>query len=184
MYPKLLVQHPTLTVHPLPNLAAHAIELVRDSSTLKHRNADGTDDRGRVSTYAYKCIYAHIVMNEQKRKQVAEACVLVLDTEFFMALCEPVRVAIIRRLVLLGRSDVAAIAEGLPQDRSVVSRHLTMLERVGIAVSEKQGRHVLYDLNGPAIVHRLEEILSVARGLADICCPSGDTAISASKVRS
>ncbi|MGI9382486.1 MAG: ArsR/SmtB family transcription factor [Methyloligellaceae bacterium] len=109
--------------------------------------------------------------DEERRKQAAEACGRVLDTEFFKALCEPVRVAIIRRLILIGRSDVAAIAEGMPQDRSVVSRHLALLERAGIAVSEKEGRHVFYDLDGPAIVRRLEELLAVTRGLADICCP-------------
>ena len=114
--------------------------------------------------------------NEAIRKRAAETCGKVLDTEFFKALCEPVRVAIIRRLIVIGRADVASIAEGMPQDRSVISRHLALLERAGIAVSRKEGRHVHYDLDGPAIVGRLEQLLGAVRGLAVICCPaeSGD----------
>jgi DNA-binding transcriptional ArsR family regulator len=113
---------------------------------------------------------------EKHRKQAADACGRELDTEFFKALCEPVRVAILQKIILTGRADIAAIAEGMPQDRSVISRHLALLERAGIAVSDKQGRHVHYDLDGPAIVQRLERLLTAARALATICCPADATA--------
>ena len=110
--------------------------------------------------------------DKANRKRAAKACERALDTDFFKALCEPVRVSIMRRLIMIGCADVATIAKGLPQDRSVVSRHLAVLERVGIAQSKKQGRHIIYDLDGPAIVSRIETVLDAARSLATICCPT------------
>ena len=107
----------------------------------------------------------------KERKQAAEVCAKAFDTEFFKVLCEPVRIDIIQRLILLGRSDVATIAEGLPQDRSVISRHLSAMERANITTSEKEGRHMCYDLDGPAIVNRIKELYLAAEKLTAICCP-------------
>ena len=67
------------------------------------------------------------------RTAVANACVDILDTEFFRALCEPARIQIFRQLVIKGRSDIGTIAEDLPQDRSVIARHLQQMERAGEA---------------------------------------------------
>ena len=39
----------------------------------------------------------------------------------------------LRQLILLGRADIGAIAARLPQDRSVVARHLHRLAAVQIA---------------------------------------------------
>jgi hypothetical protein len=50
------------------------------------------------------------------RQEAARQCVSVFDTGFFKALCEPARIAALRELILLGRADIAAIAERLPQD--------------------------------------------------------------------
>lgn len=105
------------------------------------------------------------------REEAADACTDVLDTEFFNALCEPVRVQLVRALVRNGRSDIRTLAQAFPQDRSVISRHLQVMERAGLVVSEKIGRHQYFELDGPTIVARVESILSLVRVLAPICCP-------------
>lgn len=105
------------------------------------------------------------------RQQIVDAAIGVLDTPFFKALQEPARVAILRRLMLLGRADVGAIAEGLPQERSVISRHLQVLHEAGIVTQEREGRHRFYQVDGPAIVQRLEAMLRQLKLAAPMCCP-------------
>lgn len=108
------------------------------------------------------------------RREAAKRCVAVFDTRFFKALCEPARIAVLRELILLGRGDIAAIARRLPQDRSVIARHLQQLADANIVKAEKQGRHVFYQIDASAVAKRLESALAITRLLdtamgADIC---------------
>lgn len=107
------------------------------------------------------------------RQQAAKQCVAVFDTTFFKALCEPARIAVLQELVLLGRGDIAAIAERLPQDRSVITRHLQQLAAAHIVTAEKQGRHVFYRVDATAIAKRLESILETTRLLEAAMAASG-----------
>jgi DNA-binding transcriptional ArsR family regulator len=109
--------------------------------------------------------------NTDEYLAVSQALLDVLDTRYFKALCEPTRVEIIRKLITIGACDVSTIAQGLSQDRSVISRHLATLERAGICVSQKIGRRVLYDLDGPYIVTKLTTILDAIKPMADLCHP-------------
>jgi DNA-binding transcriptional ArsR family regulator len=97
------------------------------------------------------------------RHQAARQCVAVFDTGFFKALCEPARIAVLRELILLGRADIAAIANRLPQDRSVIARHLRQLATAQIVKPHKEGRHIFYEIDAPAIAGRLEGILEITR---------------------
>ncbi|MFN3580917.1 MAG: ArsR/SmtB family transcription factor [Pseudomonas sp.] len=105
------------------------------------------------------------------RNQAIEAAIESLDGAFFKALCEPPRVAVLKRVMQLGRADVTEIAAQLPQERSVVSRHLQVLLDAGIVRANKVGRQVFYEVDGPAIVQRLEDILHHTKSLAPLCCP-------------
>jgi DNA-binding transcriptional ArsR family regulator len=95
--------------------------------------------------------------------EAARQCVAVFDTGFFKALCEPARIAALRELILLGRADIAAVAARLPQDRSVVARHLQQLAAVQIVKAKKEGRHVFYEIDATAVAERLESILAITR---------------------
>lgn len=108
------------------------------------------------------------------REDVANACIEILDTGFFKALCEPVRVEILRQLILKGRSDVNTIAEAMPQDRSVIARHLQQMERAGLLHTETQGRHTFYEVDGPGIVSRMSSVTSTLQALVPMCCPPVD----------
>lgn len=105
------------------------------------------------------------------RRAAADRCLEVLDTELFRALCEPARVEVIRRLIVLGRADIAAIAETLPQDRSVVSRHLQVLERAGLVLCSREGRQVFYELDGPTILGKFGALTAALAPLVPLCCP-------------
>lgn len=105
------------------------------------------------------------------RQEAARRCVAVFDTGFFKALCEPARIAVLRELILLGRGDIAAIAARLPQDRSVVARHLQQLAAAHIVTAEKEGRHVFYQIDVAAVAERLEGILAITRLLASAMGP-------------
>ncbi|NNC38398.1 MAG: transcriptional regulator [Acidimicrobiales bacterium] len=105
---------------------------------------------------------------------MAEAASAVLDTKFLKALSDPTRVEILKKLINVGACDISTIAQGLSQDRSVISRHLATLERAHICASTKQGRHVLYDLDGPYIVAKVQSILDAIAAMAELCQPFSD----------
>ena len=105
------------------------------------------------------------------RRTAAARCAGILDSGLFKALCEPVRIDLVRLLIARGRSDLSALAEELPQDTSVISRHLAVLHRAGVVRREKQGRHVYFELDGPELVERLEAIVAQLRRVVPFCCP-------------
>lgn len=105
------------------------------------------------------------------RTDAANACVEIMDTEFFRALCEPARVEIFKQLILKGRSDIGTIAEDLPQDRSVVARHLQVMERAGLLRVQQEGRHTFYEIDGPAMAARIDKLSALVHGLMSFCCP-------------
>ena len=106
------------------------------------------------------------------RAQAINSAMAVLDDPLFKALQEPSRVAVLRQLMLLGRADVGQIAEKLPQERSVISRHLQLLLEAGIVRMERAGRHRIYEVDGPAIMRKFEVILREVGQLAPYCCPA------------
>ncbi len=105
------------------------------------------------------------------RIKAADCCTEVLGTEFLQALCEPSRCAILRELVLKGRSDIRTLASEMPIDRSVISRHLQTMEKAGIVISEKEGRHTFYQVNGPSLIDELDKLTAALKQLKPVCCP-------------
>ena len=104
-------------------------------------------------------------------RTAAQEVASLLDTPFLRALAEPARLEVLKVLLVHGAGDVASIAAHLPQDRSVVSRHLQTLEDAGIVRSTRIGRHRHYALDGAALVSRFELLSSRLRTLAPMCCP-------------
>jgi len=100
-----------------------------------------------------------------------------LDTNFFKAIAEPVRQQIVLILLQEGRLNVQAVASHLVQDRSVVSRHLAFLEHAGFVRSHRIQRFTEYELDGPAIIERLERVLAQLRMAAALCCPPSSNGV-------
>lgn len=112
------------------------------------------------------------IKNKIPKNEAAEALVKALDSRFFKALSEPVRIQILKYLILNGRSDIGAIAKALPQDRSVISRHLQLMYEVGILTCEKETRHMFYEVNGPFFLGKLQNIESQIIKCMPECCPA------------
>jgi DNA-binding transcriptional ArsR family regulator len=107
----------------------------------------------------------------QSATEAAEEIAVLLDTPFLRALAEPARLDLLKVLLIQRSGDVASLAAHLPQDRSVISRHLQMLEEAGIVRSVRTGRHRHYQLEGSALVARFEHLATRVKALAAICCP-------------
>lgn len=93
-----------------------------------------------------------------------------IDSNFIRALAEPVRLDILRLLLIHGASDVSSLAAKLPQDRSVISRHLSTLHKAGILHSHKQGRHVVYEIDGETTVRKAEALTDAMRRCLSLGC--------------
>lgn len=93
-----------------------------------------------------------------------------MDSKFFKSLGEPVRIEILKLLMTKGESDVGALAAMLPQDRSVISRHLANMEEAEIVTARKDGRHVFYSLKGDQFVGRFEDIVKTIKSCVELRC--------------
>jgi len=107
----------------------------------------------------------------QGMPDAACACIDALDSQFMKALAEPARLAILKLLVIHRRMDVGAVARECPQDRSVVLRHLQVLERAGVVHSESVGRHTFYVIDGNGVSEQLQRLTSLVSELRKTCCP-------------
>ena len=70
----------------------------------------------------------------------------------FAALGEPTRLSVVDRLRDGSEQSIAAIATDLPISRQALSKHLKMLEAVGIANSRRLGRETVYRIDPSGLV--------------------------------
>ncbi|MFY0569370.1 ArsR/SmtB family transcription factor [Archangium lansingense] len=105
------------------------------------------------------------------RQRAIQDIMEVLDSDFLRALTERARLEILRVLLLHGASDVTSIASHLPQERSVISRHLKVLEDAGIVRVTPQGRQRIYSLDPMKFLATLEAITARVRAAVPDCCP-------------
>lgn len=125
-------------------------------------------------TCADVCIYKHdMIALKRNKTKLVEDLAGNLDSKFFKSLSESVRQQLLKYLMLNGRSDIGTIAGHLPQDRSVISRHLQLMQDAGILICEKEGRFVYYSINGPEFLAKLESLVDQVRACIPICCPPG-----------
>jgi len=73
--------------------------------------------------------------------------------ELVAAVTEPTRRQVLDLLLERGESTATALADSLPVTRQAVSKHLAVLDRVGLVDGRKEGREVVYRLD----VRRLDE---------------------------
>ncbi|TGN09412.1 transcriptional regulator [Leptospira ilyithenensis] len=95
----------------------------------------------------------------------------ILDSKFLNSLSDSSRVTVLKKVILLGRADVSQIAEDLPLDKSVVSRHLTFLSEAGILNRTKIGKQVFYEPDPQNILKRFQAIIDGVQQVIANCCP-------------
>jgi DNA-binding transcriptional ArsR family regulator len=74
------------------------------------------------------------------------------------ALATPSRVLILDRL-RRGACPVGELARAVAMEQSAVSHQLRLLRHLGLVVSERRGRQVIYDLHDPHVGELLEQAI-------------------------
>lgn len=115
------------------------------------------------------CLY---VRNNARMNHVetVENTLAQIDSDFVKALAEPVRIEILKFLILAGPSDVNSLADKMPQDRSVISRHLLIMKSAGILSMRKEGRHVIYSVDGDSALQKSEKIVDTIKQCLKMGC--------------
>jgi ArsR family transcriptional regulator len=86
--------------------------------------------------------------------------------EIVKAMAHPTRLFIIEELSR-GRRCVCELTEMVGADTSTVSKHLSLLKRVGIIADEKEGLNVYYSLTVPCILNSFDCIDRTIRTVAE-----------------
>ncbi len=104
------------------------------------------------------------------RKEAIDKTLSNIDSDFVKALTEPARIEILKLLILNGPSDVKTLAEEMPQDRSVISRHLALMDKAGLLSAHKEGRHMIYSVDGETTLQKSEQIVESIRQCFEFGC--------------
>ncbi len=122
----------------------------------------------KSSTEIYMCICVHVYMKALRKpsRQLLKELDCVLDPQIFRVLSEEIRIDLFKYLLVHGSQDVGTIASAFPVDRSVISRHLSLMEDARILSSEKLGRSRIYSVDLPCFIESFEEGARVLRQLA------------------
>lgn len=83
--------------------------------------------------------------------------------ELVAAVTEPTRRQLLDLLLERGESTPSALATELPVTRQAISKHLTVLDRVGLVSSERHGREMRYRLD----LDRLDQATASLNALAN-----------------
>lgn len=113
-------------------------------------------------------------MRISKKQLAALDCVL--DARVYRALSEEIRLELFKHVLLYGPADVGTIAAAFPVDRSVISRHLQLMEECELLESAKQGRSRLYRVNLLCFVEIFERGAAIFRELQSAQSGLGATA--------
>ncbi|MBL8087163.1 MAG: helix-turn-helix transcriptional regulator [Chthonomonas sp.] len=78
-----------------------------------------------------------------------------MTDDAFFALADPVRREIVRRLSDQGPTPTLRLLDGLGSTRQGATRHLTVLERSGLVISERKGREIVRRLDAQPLAEML-----------------------------
>lgn len=84
--------------------------------------------------------------------------------ELVAAVTEPTRRHLVDLLLREGESTPSALALELPVTRQAVTKHLTVLDRVGLVSSRRQGREVHYQVNIARLDEATASLIDLANG--------------------
>jgi DNA-binding transcriptional ArsR family regulator len=85
------------------------------------------------------------------------------DDELWSAVADPSRRRVLDLLVRHGDASASWLAGQVPFSRQAVSKHLVVLEQVGLISRRKQGREVLYQVDADRLDQATREMSELAR---------------------
>lgn len=89
-----------------------------------------------------------------------------LQAHIFAALGDETRLSLIARLCRVSRQSISQLAEGTNLTRQAVTKHLQILERVGLVRSIRKGRETLYEFDA-APIETMTQYLELVSGQWD-----------------
>lgn len=75
----------------------------------------------------------------------------ILQAPIFAALGDETRLSLIARLCRVSRQSISQLAEGTSLTRQAVTKHLQVLQRVGLVRSARVGRETLFEFDATPI---------------------------------
>ena len=94
------------------------------------------------------------------RQTVSDARKLEHHAQVLAALGDPIRLSIVNKLVTGKPHSISELTEGTKVTRQAVTKHLRVLESVGVVHSAKEGRESLYELDA-APIESIQEYLAI-----------------------
>ena len=85
------------------------------------------------------------------------------DDELWSAIADPSRRRVLDLLVRNGEASASWLAGRVPFSRQAVSKHLVILEQAGLISRRKQGREVLYQVDGDRLDQASRAMAELAR---------------------
>ena len=85
------------------------------------------------------------------------------DDVLWAAIADPSRRRVLDLLVQRGEASASWLAGQVPFTRQAVSKHLVVLEQVGLISRRKQGREVLYQVDAARLDQAARAMTEVAR---------------------
>src|SRR3954468_20238317 len=85
------------------------------------------------------------------------------DDDLWSAIADPSRRRVLDLLVQRGEASASWLAGQVPFTRQAVSKHLVVLEEVGLISRRKQGREVLYSVDAGPLDQASRAMSEVAR---------------------
>ena len=85
------------------------------------------------------------------------------DDELWSAIAAPSRRRVLDRLVTTGEASASSLAGRVPFTRQAVSKHLVVLEQVGLISRRKVGREVLYRVEADRLTEATTAMAELAR---------------------
>jgi len=84
------------------------------------------------------------------------------DDELWSAIADPSRRQVLDLLVRSGEASASSLAGRVPFSRQPVSKHLVVLEQVGLISRRKQGREVLYQVDVDRLAQATQAMAELA----------------------
>ena len=85
------------------------------------------------------------------------------DDDLWAAIADPSRRRVLDLLVHRGEASASSLADQVPFTRQAVSKHLVVLEEAGLISRRKQGREVLFRVDGDRLDQATRAMAEVAR---------------------
>ena len=85
-----------------------------------------------------------------------------VDDDLWEAMADPTRRKLLDLLVVRGQATATTLAADMPVSRQAITKHLILLQRVGLIEGHRQGREVRYRVHEQRLAQATEALSEVA----------------------